>query len=93
MDIMYKIIENRVSIRDDYNGKTTIGFLEENEIIYPIKILNNWAMIIYNDKYRWFKLYDDKTTYAIKVDAHDVSTVESNTFSNTEYSVYLDSIQ
>jgi len=79
-------------MKNDYKGKVTIGFIDKGEIIYPIRIIDNWVMFINNTKYVWIKIYDDKTHYAINIEKYSIDTMSSTNFHNKDFSSYLKGI-
>lgn len=89
---MYKVIKDKIGIKNDYNGNKTIGFLYKDYIINPESIINNWVKFIYNNKYVWVKLYDENDIYSINISNYDVNNVKSKSTFDIKPTVIKDNI-
>ena len=69
---MYTVIQDRVPIKNDYEGYKIIGYLNKGEEIYPIKIIANWAMFLFNNKYVWVKMYDNNKYYIMDINKDNI---------------------
>ena len=86
---MYIVIQDRVPIKNDYEGYKIIGYLNKDEEIYPIKIIANWAMFLFNNKYVWVKMYDNNKYYIMDINKDNIQNKNNIIFDTDIIDSYI----